>query len=141
MHTRTATRTRVAATAAVLAGITLTLAGCGGSDLDGEYFDEYGRLTIDDSSVIYHRFDCEDGNAWVEEEPSASGELGEEHTSIRWASDDEHIAQDSIGGITSLNSEDFDSGAVITITGDQGEYEFTPGDEDEALTTYSERCT
>lgn len=128
-----------AATAGALAALTLTLTACGGSGIDGEYFDSegYGKLTIEGSSVTYHDFDCEDGKAWIEDEVSASGELNDEGTSVRWASDDEHIAQDSVGGTESMSVESYDSGDVITI----GDHEFAPGDEDELLDTYSERCS
>lgn len=131
----------------------LALTACGGgSGLEGEYFADRGKLVIDGSSVTYTAFDCPDGPsvtkgdpidpAVLEEDPSAVGELSDDGTQIRWASDDEHIERDSIGGTTSIASEEWDSGDVVRITGEGGEYEFTPGDEEEILQSYADNsCT
>lgn len=142
MTTRTALRTRVAAAAAALVGITLTACGSG-SGMDGTYYayhdeDAHGQLIIDDSSLIYYPLECEDGKAWVDtEDVDAKGELNEEGTAVRWASDDEHIATDAVGGTESVSVEEFESGKVITI----GDHEFTPGDEEEILKAVSESCS
>lgn len=149
-RTRIAAPTRTAALVAGIAGLTLTLTACGGgSGLDGEYFAEDGKLVIDGSSVTYRAFDCPDGPsvtrgdpidpAVLEDEPSAMGELSDDGTQIRWASDDEHIENDSIGGTTAVTSEEWESGDIIRITGEDDQYEFTPGDEDEILQAYADQ--
>lgn len=142
MNIRTASRTRIAATAAVLAGLTLTLAGCG-SAADGDYFHEYGKLTVDGSSVTYFRFDCSESSneAVVNEESDATGTLNDESTSIMWASDDEHVGMEAVGGTMTFSAQEFGDQTRIMISGEDDEFTFTPGEEEAALATYSDgRC-
>lgn len=140
--TRNVTPTRTSALVVGVAGFALTLTACGGgSGMDGEYYDDRGggRLTIDGRSVTFHPFECENGEAWVDEESlDASGEINEDHTSVRWASDDEHVGLTAtVGGTEPISLSEFDSGNVVTI----GDNEFAEGDEDELLEAYSQKCS
>lgn len=141
---RTLAPTRTASLLAGVAGLALMLTACGGgSALEGEYFAEDGKLVIDGNSVTYRPIRCGGDEAWIEEEPTAEGELNEEGTAVRWASDEEVVgsggtgSRDEVGGTESVSSEEFDSETVITI----GESEFTSGDEEEVLDLYLEDRT
>lgn len=136
-----ASPTRSSALVMGVASFALALSACGGgSGMDGEYYDDEGRgkLTIEGGTVTYNPFECEDGNAWLDEESvDASGEINEDGTSVRWASDDEHIGLGTVGGTEPISMSEFDSGNVVTI----GDNEFVQGDEDELIDAYSEKCS
>lgn len=131
------TRTSLAASAAALVAAMAILTGCGAnsgsgsSGLEGAYYSDAGRLTIKDSTVTYHDFECDNnGFPEIEAEPSASGELTEDSKQIVWASDDEHIDGDRTRGTDDLvvsGSKD-----ILQIRS----YTFKPMDEKDALAGY-----
>lgn len=133
-RTERRTRTGLAAAAAALAAMTLVLAGCGGggdSKVEGSYYNDEGRLSIQGTSVEYHDFGC-DGNHYpaVDEDPSATGELSRDGTQIVWASDDEKLVDSIVKGTDGVTVSD--SGDSITIKS----HTFTSMDEKDALAGY-----
>lgn len=150
--TRRLSHTKPATLAAAVAGLALTLTACGGagggSGFDGEYYADKGQLVVEGSTVTYYPFECPEGPsvkrgdpidpATINAEPDATGELSDEGDQVRWASDDEHMENDSIGGTTPITFEEWDSGNVVQIEG----HEFVPGNEEEILQTHAEEsCT
>jgi ABC-type glycerol-3-phosphate transport system substrate-binding protein len=87
-RTATASRTKLAAITAALAGVALTLTACGGvggSGADGTYVgnksDDLAKLTVDGNSVSYTETRCDESVDRVE---TSTGEFNEEQTSITW---------------------------------------------------------
>lgn len=126
--------------ACAVAGIGLAagLVACsGGSGLDGEYYDEEGQLVIQGDSVAFYPFGCSDaveGEAVLERVPSAEGELSKDGAQVVWASDDEHLGSDRIGGSSALVAPG--SGEAVELDGRR----FVAMDEDEAVSGYDGMC-
>lgn len=136
-HTKT-TRTAAAAALALLAAGMLAACGSSGPDLDGTYFGHDGRVTIDGTDLSYHSLTCSDtevGVANFDDEPDAVGQLTEDGTEVLWATDDEHIDGDSIGGTMTVTISD--SSELLHLE----DYQFTAGAEDTVVADYAEGCT
>ncbi|WP_309082308.1 hypothetical protein [Zhihengliuella sp.] len=136
--TSTTTIKKAIACTVVGIGLAAGLVACsGGSGLSGEYYDDEGQLVIQGDSVAFYPFGCSDaveGEAVLESEPSAEGGLSEDGAQVVWASDDEHLGSDRIGGSSAL---------VAPGTGDAVELDgrrFFAMDKGEAVSGYDGMC-
>ncbi|TDD26645.1 hypothetical protein E1287_36090 [Actinomadura sp. KC06] len=117
-----------AAAAALTIVAALTLSACGGSDLDGAYYDEDGRITIDGSSVSYHTFGCESTGksaVIINDEAKKTGELNDAADQVIWS-----------GGRGTEPIIVSKSGDTIDIDGKQ----YAAMDEKEAMDGYKNMC-
>ncbi|MFG1858918.1 hypothetical protein ACGFJT_44285 [Actinomadura geliboluensis] len=118
-----------AATAAALTVVTgLALSACGGSDLDGVYYDKSGRITIDGSSVSYHTFGCESTGksaVVINDKAKKTGELNDAENQVIWSDGD--------GAKPIVVSR---GGGVVEIDGKQ----YSAMDEKEAMDGYKRMC-
>lgn len=126
MSTRTA---KHITTAAVLtASVFLTLSACNGSDFDGKYYDESGRITIDGSAVSYHTFGCESTGksaVVINAKAKRTGELNDAGNQVIWSGG---------GGAKPITFSK--GGDTIDIDGKR----YTAMDETEAMDGYKHMC-
>lgn len=121
------------------AGLMFTLAACGGgasaentdgnenntssaSKFDGEYYNEYGRLTISDGELEYQRFafKCNGGTEVAYDEIIGEGQLSDDETQIIWASDTESLGYPGGGyysGTTPISLTTAGDTKIITVKG------------------------
>ncbi|TDD82208.1 hypothetical protein [Actinomadura rubrisoli] len=82
------TAKRAAAAAALTIVAAPALSACGGSDLDGAYYDKSGRITIDGGSVTYHTLGCESTGksaVIINDKAKKTGELNDAGDQVIWS--------------------------------------------------------
>ncbi|MFC4054944.1 hypothetical protein ACFOY4_35100 [Actinomadura syzygii] len=118
-----------AAAAAVLAVMAaLALSACGGSDLDGAYYDRNGKIIIDGSSVTYHTFGCQSTGksaVVINDKAKRTGELNDAGDQVIWSGG---------GGTEAITVSE--SGDTVDIGGKQ----YSAMDEKEAMDGYKRMC-
>lgn len=120
IRTAHVTPTKLAATAAALASLTLVPTGCSGSnsDPDGTYYIEeanstsdLGQLVIEDGALTHHEYGCE--GVYDEPDVTSTGEFNDDQTQIVWtvAGDDRRNERTGIESVAVSDTS-------ITLDGD-----------------------
>lgn len=134
MAARTAPRSRRFARAVSMAGaaaLAFTLAACSNEQtesasgastvgLEGDYYEENGRLSITGDEVIYATYECEDGTPVYEGEPRGVGQLTDDQSQVVWIDEDQQIGDPNQvdAGTSPIVLTEAGDLYVVTIDGD-----------------------